>query len=143
MLLLLVPGVAESGNGETMVWMMTANMLCYMPTLGLGNSIAFANLDRLAFPKVRVWGRSVGSLPVSWLGFLVGPPVLISFIWPVPSVILGFLLHLAQYATPPGVNRYLRALLMLDALAILKRPPFSSFSPAPALSVFLWPITTV
>ena len=39
-----------------MVWMMTANMLCYMPTLGLGNSIAFANLDRLAFPKVRVWG---------------------------------------------------------------------------------------
>ena len=71
-LLLLVPGVAESGNGETMVWMMTANMLCYMPTLGLGNSIAFANLDRLAFPKVRVWGRlvdrcrSLGWVP--WVG---------------------------------------------------------------------------
>ena len=50
-LLLLVPGVHESGNGEAMVWIMTANMLCYMPTLGLGNSIAFANLDRLTFPR--------------------------------------------------------------------------------------------
>ena len=68
-LLLLVPGVAESGNGETMVWMMTANMLCYMPTLGLGNSIAFANLDRLAFPKVRVWG-TIGWIAAGLLGWV-------------------------------------------------------------------------
>jgi MFS family permease len=39
-LLLLVPSVAQSGDSSLMVWLMLGNMLCYMPTLGLGNSIA-------------------------------------------------------------------------------------------------------
>ena len=38
-LLLLVPSVAQSGDSSLMVWLMLGNMLCYMPTLGLGNTI--------------------------------------------------------------------------------------------------------
>jgi MFS family permease len=55
-LLLLVPNVAAGGpeKGNLMVSLMLGNMICYMPTLGLGNSIAFSHLDRLSFPKVRV-----------------------------------------------------------------------------------------
>ena len=67
-LLLAIPSVAAANNGDLMVTLLVFNMMCYMPTLGLGNSIAFANLDRLAFPKVRVWGT------IGWIaaGLAVG-----------------------------------------------------------------------
>ena len=129
-LLSLVPRVAESGNGETMVWMMTANMLCYMPTLGLGNSIAFANLDRLVFPKVRVWGT------IGWIaaGLLVGflgwsSSFEIFYLAGASSIILGLFSFTLPNTPPPakGEPVNLRALLMLDALAILKRPAFVVF----------------
>ena len=73
-LLLLVPGVAsgDEPNGKIMVWLMIGNMVCYMPTLGLGNSISFAHIDRLSFPKVRVWGTIgwiVAGLAVGILGW--------------------------------------------------------------------------
>ena len=43
-LLLLVPTVLLAGDGNLMVTLLLGNMLCFMPTLGLANSIAFANL---------------------------------------------------------------------------------------------------
>lgn len=55
-LMLLVPGAITAGNGKLVVALFTGHMLCYMPTLGLGNTIAFSNLPRDVFPKTRVWG---------------------------------------------------------------------------------------
>jgi len=55
----LAPQVAESeaqSGGSLLVWLMTAYMLCYMPTLGLGNTITFTHLPQEVFPKARVWG---------------------------------------------------------------------------------------
>jgi hypothetical protein len=41
-LLFLATGAAEAGNGKLMVtWLFLGHMLCYMPTLGLSNTIAF------------------------------------------------------------------------------------------------------
>ncbi|MCG8450528.1 MAG: MFS transporter, partial [Pirellulales bacterium] len=38
-------------------WYFLAHMLCYVPTLGLGNTIAFSNIaDQAMFPRIRVWG---------------------------------------------------------------------------------------
>ena len=56
-LLLAVPSVLAAGNGDLMVTLLILNMLCFMPTLGLANSIAFANLDRLDLSK----GKSLGN----------------------------------------------------------------------------------
>ena len=50
----LSKGGAE--NGGLIVWLMIAYMLCYMPTLGLGNTITFTHLPQEVFPKARVWG---------------------------------------------------------------------------------------
>ena len=36
-----VPHFAAAGDTTTVVWLFTAHMLCYMPTLGLSNTIAF------------------------------------------------------------------------------------------------------
>ena len=43
-LILMVPGAIAKGNGEMVVWLITGHMLCYMPSIGLGNSIAFTHL---------------------------------------------------------------------------------------------------
>ena len=45
-------------KGELFNWIILAHMLCYMPTLGLTASYAFANLPGGAqdYPRVRLWG---------------------------------------------------------------------------------------
>ena len=129
-LLLLVPSVAQSGDSSLMVWLMLGNMLCYMPTLGLGNSIAFANLDRLTFPKVRVWG-TIGWIAAGLLvGFLGWSSLLdIFYLAGTSSVLLGLFSFSLPNTPPPakGEPVNLRALLMLDAFSLFKRPAFAVF----------------
>ena len=63
---------AEAGNGPLMVNLFLGHMLCYMPTLGLGNTIAFTHLNRIDFPKIRVWGTIgwiAAGLAVGFLGW--------------------------------------------------------------------------
>ena len=68
-LLCLAAKTAAAGNGGMTVWLFIGHMLCYMPTLGLSNTIAFTNIgDQNEFPKIRVWGT------IGWIaaGLLVG-----------------------------------------------------------------------
>src|SRR6185295_19361467 len=63
------PQYARAGDGRTLVWLFTAHMLCYMPTLGLSNTIAFTNIaDQNQCPQIRVWGT------IGWIvaGLTVG-----------------------------------------------------------------------
>ncbi|MAY73426.1 MAG: MFS transporter [Phycisphaerae bacterium] len=61
---------AFSGNPWLFVGLLLAHMLCYMPTLGLSNTIAFNAISdpEKQFPLVRVWGT------IGWIvaGFVVG-----------------------------------------------------------------------
>ena len=129
-LLLLVPSVMAAGNGDLMVTLLILNMLCFMPTLGLSNSIAFANLDRLTFPKVRVWGTIgwiVAGLVVGILGWSAKFEMF--YLSGISSVLLGifsfFLPHTPAPAKGKPIN--VRDLLMLDAFGLLKRPAFAVF----------------
>ena len=55
-LLFTAPTLIASGNGSVLSWIIMAHMLCYMPTLALSNTVAFANIDdRNKFPALRVW----------------------------------------------------------------------------------------
>ena len=129
-LLMAIPSVAAANNGDLMVTLLILNMMCYMPTLGLGNSIAFANLDRLAFPKVRVWGTIgwiAAGLTVGLLGW--SDKFEMFYLAGVSSLALGlFSFSLPNTPAPSkGQPVNLRALLMVDAFALLKRPAFAVF----------------
>jgi nucleoside transporter len=130
LLLLLIPGVAESGNGKMMVWLMIGNMLCYMPTLGLSNTITFTNLDRMNFPKVRVWG-TIGWIAAGLVVGLLGWSAKFEmfYIAGSASLLMGAYSFILPNTPPPskGQPLNLRALLMVDAFSLLKRPAFFVF----------------
>jgi nucleoside transporter len=69
-ILCFAPMAAETGNAWLFVGVLFAHMLCYMPTLGLSNTIAFNAISNpeKSFPLVRVWGT------IGWIvaGFVVG-----------------------------------------------------------------------
>jgi len=68
--LLAAPAAASSGNAWLFIGVLLAHMLCYMPTLGLSNTIAFHAITNpeKQFPLIRVWGT------IGWIvaGFAVG-----------------------------------------------------------------------
>jgi nucleoside transporter len=72
LLLLAAPMVADqSAEGSSLfVGLLLAHMLCYMPTLGLSNTVAFHAMTKpeREFPLIRVWGT------IGWIvaGILVG-----------------------------------------------------------------------
>jgi len=130
LLIYLAGNAAEAGNGETMSRLFLAHMLCYMPTLGLGNTIAFTHLRRIDFPRIRVWGT------IGWIaaGLLVGAigwsaNLGIMKMAAAASVALGLFSFALPHTPAPakGQKIDLRALLMLDALKLLAKPAFLVF----------------
>lgn len=129
-LLFLATGAAEAGNGKLMVTYCLGHMLCYMPTLGLGNTIAFSHLDRLQFPKVRVWGTIgwiVAGLVVGFIGW--SSSLRIFQLGAASSILLGVYSFFLPHTPAPakGQKIDLRALLMLDAWKLLAKPGFLVF----------------
>ncbi|MEM6978985.1 MAG: MFS transporter [Planctomycetota bacterium] len=122
----------ENTAGKTFVWMILAYLLCYMPTLGLGNTIAFTHLPSQSdFPKVRVWGTIgwiVAGLTVGVLGW--SARVDIFWLGAGSSVLLGLMCFALPHTPPPlkGQPLNVRSLLMIDALALLKDWNFLVFA---------------
>lgn len=128
--LFLAAQAGAAGNGGLLVSYCIAHMLCYMPTLGLGNTITFANLDRLQFPKVRVWGTIgwiVAGLAVGFLGWTSS--LQIFKLAAASSILLGIFAFFLPHTPPPakGEPLNMRALLMLDAWKLLAKPGFLVF----------------
>lgn len=74
-----------------------------MPTLGLGNTIAFSHLDRLGFPKVRVWGTIGWIMAVLVVGMLEWSTKLNIFTMAaVSSLILGVFSFFLPHTPAPA-----------------------------------------
>ncbi len=121
---------AAAGNGDLMVKLFLGHMLCYMPTLGLGNTIAFSHLNRIEFPKVRVWGTIgwiIAGLTVGFLGW--SSKLDIMKLAAASSLILGVYSFFLPHTPAPakGQKIDIRALLMLDAWKLLAKPAFLVF----------------
>ena len=131
-LLLLVGGLclfgvpvlqSQGASAETVVWLILAHMLCYMPTLGLSNTIAFTHIPSPdQFPRIRVWGT------IGWIvaGLLVGglgwsSTYNIFWLGAISSVVLGFYCFALPHTPPPlrGQPMNLRSLFMVDAWRLL------------------------
>jgi len=130
-LLFLAPGYAEAGDGKMLVWLFLGHLMCYMPTLGLGNSIVFANIkDQNDFPKIRVWGT------IGWIvaGLFVGlqgwsADFRIFTLAGGCSVLLGLYSFTLPNTPPPAKGKpvSMRTLFMLDAFGLMKSLPFLIF----------------
>ena len=127
----LAIGYAQAGDGGMVWWMFIGHMLCYMPTLGLGNSISFANIDDPnKFPSIRVWGTIgwiVAGLLVGGLAWSASFNILwLTFAAAVASGIYSFTL---PHTPPPAKGQPLdiSSLLMVDAFRLMTSTPFAVF----------------
>ena len=129
-LMAMVPSAVAAGNGALVVWLFTGHMLCYMPTLGLGNTIAFSNLPRDVFPKVRVWG-TIGWIAAGLFAGFLGWSASTNLFWmaAISSIALGVYSFSLPHTPPPAAGQpvNMRTLLMLDALKMLTKPSFFVF----------------
>lgn len=135
-LLYLAAGAAAAGNGPLMVSYCLGHMLCYMPTLGLGNTIAFSHLNRLDFPKIRVWGTIgwiAAGLGVGFVGW--SSSLRIFELGAASSILLGIFSFFLPHTPAPakGQKIDLRTLLMVDAWKLLAKPGFLVFMLASGL----------
>ncbi|QDT99647.1 nucleoside permease [Gimesia aquarii] len=126
--------VGENGAGSgTFILLLLLHMLCYMPTLGLTNSIAFSHLknQEVWFPLVRVFGTLgwiVANIIVSKVlgADKTATPLLVAG---GAGVIMG-IYSLTLPHTPPaakGKKITVRDILGLDSLALLKDRSFLVF----------------
>ncbi len=144
--LLAAPSVAAQSSGDAwpFVGLLLVHMLCYMPTLGLSNTVAFHHVknQEKEFPLIRVLGT------IGWIaaGFVVGylmrqaaganateaqiaaQPV---FFYAAGGcgIILGLFSFMLPHTPPPAAGRpfSLRDALGLDAISMLKSPSFAVF----------------
>ncbi|MCR9201904.1 MAG: MFS transporter [Planctomycetaceae bacterium] len=133
-LLLAIPSLAAggTGNGNLIVWLILGHLLCYMPTLGLGNTIAFTHIPSQSdFPKIRVWGT------IGWIaaGLFVGimqwsNSFNIFWLGAGSSLLLGAFCFALPNTPPPmkGKPMDLRSLFMVDALKLLGNFNFLVFA---------------
>jgi nucleoside transporter len=116
------------------VGMLLLHMLCYMPTLGLTNTLAFHNLTNREtwFPLIRVFGT---------LGWIVANIVVSKVLGadekalPLEiaggaAVLMGLYSFTLPHTPPPafGQKVSVRGVLGLDSLALMKQPSFAVFT---------------
>ncbi len=130
-ILCLAPGYAAAGDGNMLVWLLLGHMLCYMPTLGLSNTIAFTNIaDQSHFPKIRVWGTIgwiVAGLVVGFLGWSASFQIF--WLGGIGSIVLGLYCFSLPHTPPPAKGKPLdiRTLLMVDGFKLMTDFPFLVF----------------
>jgi nucleoside transporter len=126
---MLAPQGAEQGG--LIVKLMIAYMLCYMPTLGLGNTITFTHLPQELFPKARVWG-TIGWIAAGLGVGAVGWSASLNIFWlaAASSLLLGIYSFTLPHTPPPAKGQPIdiKSLFMLDAFKLFKNPPFAVFA---------------
>ena len=128
------------GSPTTFVLLLLLYNLCYMPTLGLANSLAFHNIDdqESQFPLIRVFG-TIGWIAAGlFIGFVLGVfsgdelpdrTPLPLYTAAVASLVLGIYSFTLPHTPPPGAGEAMsvKSILGVDALRQLGSRPFYVF----------------
>lgn len=114
--------------------------LCYMPTLGLSNSLAFHNItdQEKSFPRIRVFGTIGWIVAGLFIGFVLSrftggrlpdTTALPLYLTAVSSLILGVYSFTLPHTPPPAAGQAVswRSIAGLDALRQLGSPAFYVF----------------
>jgi nucleoside transporter len=136
-IMLLVPGT--TGTPQLFILLLLLYNLCYMPTLGLANSLAFHNIrdQEKQFPLIRVFG-TIGWIAAGlFISFVLGTMVadvpestaLPLYTTGIASLLLGLYSFTLPHTPPPGRGRPVsaRSIAGLDALEQLGSRPFYVF----------------
>ena len=128
-----------TGAPATFILLLLLYNLCYMPTLGLANSLSFHHIQdqEKQFPLIRVFGT------IGWIvAGLVVSFVLVAFVDGVPertaaplylaaaaSIVLGIYAFTLPHTPPPAAGERVSvgSIIGLDALARLGSRPFYVF----------------
>lgn len=120
---------------QEMYWAMLLNMLAYMPTLSLANTVSYNALEKYHldlikdFPPIRVWG-TVGFICAMWAvdltGFKNGAAQL--YVAAISALVLG----IYSFTLPPcpparSENKTVLSAFGLDALVLLKQKKMAIF----------------
>jgi MFS family permease len=124
--------LADNSSAKLLVWLILGHLLCYMPTLGLGNTIAFTHIkNQEQFPKIRVWGT------IGWIaaGLFVGiqgwsSEFKIFSLCAYSSLVLGVFCFFLPNTPPPlkGKPMDIRSLFMVDAFKLMANWNFFVFA---------------
>src|SRR5207247_1724071 len=120
----LVPGAAKQGSGS-FLGVILIHAMCYMPTLGLTNTIAFANMvnQEKELPFVRVFGTLgwiVAGLIISFLGVdKTATPFLLAG---GAAIAMGLFSFFLPHTPPPakGKQASIGEILGADAMALFR-----------------------
>jgi len=137
LIMFLVP--QSTGTPALFIVLLLAYNLCYMPTLGLANSLAFHNIQdqEKQFPVIRVFGTIgwiiAGLIISNFFGWLTGDvaektPIPI-YTTAVSSLILGIYSFSLPHTPPPakGEPVSIRSIIGLDAFKYLGSKSFYIF----------------
>ncbi len=123
----------ESPLSEPFVWLLMAHMLCYMPTLGLVNTLAFHNMtnQEKQFPLIRVFGTIGWIIAGIFISKVLGADksALQFHVTGTAAILLGAYSFTLPHTPPPAAGKKfsLRDALGLDAIVLLKNPSFFVF----------------
>lgn len=153
--LLAAPTVADQGgSGWVFIGVLLVHMLCYMPTLGLSNTVAFNAMSNPAkqFPIVRVWGTIGWIVAGITVGYLAKQMVtekgtfadlaaaqsatpIFFYVAGASGIVLGLFSLMLPHTPPPQKGKPFDAgsALGLEALALLKDKNFLVFTVASLL----------
>lgn len=132
-MLVAVPGAIEAKDATSFEWWVLAYMLCYMPTLGLSNTVAFSHVTdpEKQFPIARVFGTLGWIAAVTFVSkFLQADTKPVMFtVAGASSLVLAVLSVLLPSTPPPAAGKQtsLAETLGLGALPLLKDRAFAVF----------------
>ncbi|HEX2838611.1 MAG TPA: nucleoside permease [Phycisphaerales bacterium] len=150
LLLAAAPSIAQSADQSPwpFIGILLAHMLCYMPTLGLSNTVAFnaMNNPEKQFPIVRVWGTIgwivagliVGFMAKKLIGEQATPAETETaraasphffYVAGASGVVLGLFSFFLPNTPAPSKGKPVNigSMLGLDALQLLRNPSFLVF----------------
>lgn len=131
--MILPPMLATPEKADTFVLVIFVHMLCYMPTLGLVNTLSFHNLtnQEKQFPLIRVFGTLGWIAANNVVSGLLGADKTDQqfYVTAGAAVLLGVYSFFLPSTPPPARGKKVTAkeVLGLEALSLLRDPSFAIF----------------
>jgi nucleoside transporter len=130
--MLAAPAAAKMGP-EVFIAALFLHTLCYMPTLGLTNTLAFHNItnQEKQFPVIRVFG-TIGWIVANFVvskGFHADFTETQFYVTGAAALMLGVVSFALPHTPPPAAGKKVTAgeIVGVGALSLLKQPSFAVF----------------